>query len=131
MTKQSSIPRRALAHVGADLIHACGAIEARLLGAVINVGVARRTRPAVDAVAGEAAVSIGASGAVFAHVGRHGTLVDVARAEAPSEGWRAEAGVGVGAVQAGGAVLATVALAVVDVHFAVVAREPCQHKNKH
>lgn len=100
-----------------------GSIEARLVGAIVDVLPASRARPAVDADAGKAAVGVGAGGAILADVRPDRALVDVLRAVGSGEVGRTGTRVGVDAVDAGASVLAQMTAAVVHVHLAVVSRE--------
>ncbi|KAH9399663.1 hypothetical protein TYRP_017653 [Tyrophagus putrescentiae] len=123
VTQQPGLPRRTLTEEGADAVVAGGAVEAGLVGAVVDVLAAGGAGPAVDADAGEAAVGVGAGGAILADMGAEGALVDVLRAVGAAEVGRTGAGVGVDAVDAAAAVLTEVAAAVVDVDLAVVPGE--------
>lgn len=123
VTEQARLARRALAVEGADPVVARGAVEASSHGAVVDVLRAVGACPAVDADARVAAHSVGARSTVLAHAGPQRALVHVLGAVGPRVRGRAVARVRVDAIQAGGAVLAQVARAVVHVRFAVGARE--------
>lgn len=115
----TGLPGGASAVEAAHPIDASGPVEAGGSGAVVDVDGAVGAGPAVDADTGESSHAVGARGAVLAHGGPGGALVHVLLAEATRVRGRAFAHVGVDAIDAGGAVLALVAGAVVDVFLAV------------
>lgn len=98
------------------------AVEAHLLLTVVLVRLAVLADVAVDADALVAALRVLTRAVVLTRV-VVGALVHVPRAVAVSPGGRALARVGADAVHAAAAVLAQVALAVVDILLAVVAGE--------
>lgn len=115
----------ALTEEAADPVDARGPVEASGPGTVVDVDATIGPGPAVDADARVAAVAVGAGGPVVAERRPDRALVDVVLALRAREGRRTEARVLVDPVDAGRAVLAEVADAVVDVLLALVALKAC------
>ena len=123
VTQEPRLPGRTLAVEGADAVVAGGAVEAGRRRAVVDIVGARDSCPAIDANAGKGSQSVDARGAVLTHVRSYGALVHVARTVGSCPLRRTLTRVGVEAVLASGAVLTQIAAAVVDIVFAVLARE--------
>ncbi len=118
MAQEAGLVGRALAEVGPYSIVACSAIEAGLLGAVVDVNLAVMPLVAVDTDAAVAALGVGAGRPVVADARPHGALVDVLCTIAAFVfGW-ALACVRIDAVDAAASILTKVARAVVNVDVA-------------
>lgn len=114
----------------ADAVNACGTVKACRVNTIVNVYAAIRPFPAVDTDARIAAVRIGAGGTVLADGRSQGTFVNVFFAKFTGIVGRTFAAIRIHGIDAGAAVLAMMAGAIVDVLLTVDALKACDVHDK-
>lgn len=128
MAQQPRIAAHAIAVERSNAVDACGPVEARRAGTIVNVHATIGPRPAVHADARVAAVHIGARRSILAHRRPGQALVHIVLTVFAVERARALATVRVDAVDACAAVLAQIAGTIVDIIFTVDTLEACTEK---